>query len=181
MEREVKDKVTSQPGYQNAYVAYDIHAIWNMTEQVCVECGAISVYALITKLPRTTEREGYQRYSKEFKEAVADLRRQGGVRQPLASGQQPHPDTIILEMIFNAIFILGLNPEQFKEKLTTIYGQQNWPAYDILSQELKTYAEATEQMEMLTTGKAIMMGSLRRTWEARILPWDAGTVEVRIT
>jgi hypothetical protein len=27
MEREVKEKVTSQPGYQNAYVAYNIHAI----------------------------------------------------------------------------------------------------------------------------------------------------------
>jgi hypothetical protein len=48
MERELKDKVTSQPGYQNTYVAYDIHAIWNMTEQVCVGRGAISVYALIT-------------------------------------------------------------------------------------------------------------------------------------
>jgi hypothetical protein len=120
MEREVKDKVTSQPGYQNAYVAYGIHAIWNMTKEVCVERGAISVYALIRKLLRTSQREGYQRYSKEFKEAVADLRRQGGARQPLASGQQPQADTVILEMIFNTIFILGLN----QEKLTTIYGQQ---------------------------------------------------------
>jgi hypothetical protein len=43
-----------------------------MTEQV---------YALITKLLRTTQRERYQRYSNEFKEAVADLRRQRGARQ----------------------------------------------------------------------------------------------------
>jgi hypothetical protein len=125
MEREVKDKVTSQQEYQNAYVAYNIHVIWNMTEQICVGRGAISVYALITKLLKTTQREGHQKYSKEFKEAVADLRRQGGARQPLAPGQQPNSDAVILEMIFNTIFILGLNQEQFKEKLTTIYGQQN--------------------------------------------------------
>jgi hypothetical protein len=36
MEREFKDKVTSQPGYANAYVAFNILEIWNMTEQVCV-------------------------------------------------------------------------------------------------------------------------------------------------
>jgi hypothetical protein len=80
-----------------------------MTAQVCVRRGEISFYALIRKLLRTTQREGYQRYSKEFKEAVADLRRQRGARQPLAPGQQPHPDTVIMKMIFNTIFILGLN------------------------------------------------------------------------
>jgi hypothetical protein len=55
MEREVKDKVTSQPGYANAYVVFSILEIWMMTEQVCVGRRAISVYTLITKLLRTTQ------------------------------------------------------------------------------------------------------------------------------
>jgi hypothetical protein len=65
-------KVTSQPRYANAYVAFNILEIWNMTEQVCVGRGAISVHTLIIKLFRTTHREGYQRFANEFKDTVAD-------------------------------------------------------------------------------------------------------------
>jgi hypothetical protein len=175
MEREVKDKVTSQPGHANAY---NILEIWNMTEQVCVGRGTISVYTLITKLLRTTQWEGYQRFAKEFKKTVADLKRQGGPRQPLVQGQAAHPDTVILEKIFNTIFILRLNQERFKEKLTTIYGQQNWPDYEALSQELNMYTEATERMEMPTNGKSnndeiigAHMGKVETTMEC----WNCGS------
>ena len=52
-------------------------------------------------------------------------------------------------MVFNALFILGLNQEQFKDKLAPIFGERVWPDYQDLSVELNTYAEATERMKEL--------------------------------
>jgi hypothetical protein len=85
---------------------------------------------------------------------------------------------VILEKIFNAIFILGLNQEQFKEKLATIYGQQNWPDYEVLSQELNMYAEVTEQMETLTSGKCNnygIIGAHMGKAETTIKCWKCGS------
>jgi len=67
---------------------------------------------------------------------VVDLRAQGNAQQ-------------VLEMVFNALFILGLNQEQFKERLTAIYGARAWPAFDVLSGELHLYAESTERMKAI--------------------------------
>jgi hypothetical protein len=71
-----------------------------------------------------------------FKEMVVDLRAQGNAEE-------------VLHMVFNALFILGLNQEQFKDKLTPIFGERVWPDYQDLSAELNTYAEATERMKEL--------------------------------
>ena len=67
---------------------------------------------------------------------VVDLRAQGNAQD-------------VLDMVFNALFILGLNQEQFKEKLTTVYGRQVWPDFDVLSGELHMYAESTERMKAI--------------------------------
>ena len=55
----------------------------------------------------------------------------------------------IVAKIFNTLFIMGLNQEQFKEKLSTIYGANDWPDYQDLSAELHIFAEATERMNEL--------------------------------
>jgi hypothetical protein len=103
---------------------------------------------------------------------------QGGARQPRAPGEKPHAHTVILEMIFNMIFILGLNQEQFKEKLITIYGQQNWPSYDVLSQELNMCAKATERMKMLTAGKSNNDGIIKAhigSTDSSMECWNCGS------
>jgi len=137
MEREVKDKVQSSEEYEEAYATFDVLTIWQLTEQVCVGRSAVSVYAMTAKLLKLKQTKEYSSYAKEFREAIADLIRQGDPQE-------------VLNRIFNTIFILGLNQEQFKDKLAIVYGQQNWPAYDVYMAELHVYAEATERMKSLT-------------------------------
>jgi hypothetical protein len=71
--------------------------------------GAILVYALIVRLLKHVQDGSYTKYEKSFKEMVIDLRAQGNAND-------------VLGLIFNSLFILGLNQEQFKDKLTPIYG-----------------------------------------------------------
>ena len=50
MERDVRDKVVTSEGYERAYAAYDLLALWNITEQVVMGRGNVSVYALTARL-----------------------------------------------------------------------------------------------------------------------------------
>jgi hypothetical protein len=65
---------------------------------------------------------------------VIDLRAQGNAND-------------ILGMIFNSL--LGLNQEQFKDKLTPIYGERIRPDNQVLAAELNMYTEAAERMKEL--------------------------------
>jgi hypothetical protein len=136
MDKEVKESLTTAPGYQDAYNAFDLLRIYNMTEQVVLGRGAISVYALIIRLLKSSQVGSYNKFEKEFKDNVHDLRAQGNPEE-------------LLQKIFNALFIIGLDQEQFKDKLTPIYGARDWPNYEQLSEELHTYAESTERMKEL--------------------------------
>ena len=136
MDKEVKNALTTTEGYQQLYDTFDILGIWNMTEQTVMGRGAISVYTVVVRLLKCMQNDGYTMYEKEFKELVVDLRAQGNADQ-------------ILTCIFNALFIMGLNQEQFKDRLTQIYGLRDWPDYVQLSGELHTYAEATDRMQEL--------------------------------
>ena len=136
MEREVRDKVTTSEGYEQAYGNYDLLSLWNIVEQVVLGRGAISIYALTARLLGLKQTGDYARFSKEFRESVVDLLRQGDPAE-------------ILESIINTLFVLALNQEQFKEKLTPIYGSRVWPNYEELSVELHAYVEATERLRKL--------------------------------
>ena len=136
MDRDIRDKVMTSEGYEEAYAAYDILNLWNIVEQVVLGRGAISIYALTARLLSLKQTGEYSRFVREFKGAVTDLMRQG------------EPE-YILEVITNTLFILALNQEQFKEKLTPIYGARQWPDFEHLSNELTAYVEATERMRKL--------------------------------
>ena len=92
------------------------------------------MYTLIIRLLKHAQDSIYTNYEKMFKEMVVDLRAQGNAEE-------------VLNMVFNTLFILGLNQEQLKDKLTLIFGERVWPDYQDLSAELNTYAEATERMK----------------------------------
>jgi hypothetical protein len=164
MDKDVKDALTTSPGYQEFYDEFNLLEIWNLTQQVVLGRGAISVYALIVRLLKHTQDGAYTKYEKQFKEMAIDLRAQGNAQQ-------------VLDMVFNALFILGLNQDQFKDRLTPIYGARDWPNYLNLSAELNTYAEATERMKELKKdnnegkvkayGTRIENGDTRCCWNCR--------------
>ena len=59
---------------------------------------------------------------------VVDLRAQGNAQD-------------VLDMVFNQ--------EQFKDRLTAVFGARAWPDFDVLSAELHLYAESTESIKAI--------------------------------
>jgi len=166
---EVKSALTTSPGYQQLFDNYDILGMWQLTEQVCLGRGAISVYTMVVRTLKLKQEESYYQYQKDFKRMVVDLRAQG----------QPGD---ILQKIFNALFIMGLNQEQFRDKLTRVYGDQQWPDFEALSAELHTYAEATQRMSELRkdNNEGKIQANTVRANEAitsRRQCWNCGSVE----
>jgi len=52
------------------------------------------------------------------------------------------------------LFVIGLDQDYFKNKLTPILGQRDWPEYDALSQELHTYVESRRHMQIALRDKS---------------------------
>jgi hypothetical protein len=139
MDKEVYDEISNDQTYDAIMQSFDLLKLWNLMEQVCVGRGAVSVYTVITRLLRLKQ-DGDQfiSYNKTFAELVVDLKQQGNSDE-------------ILKKILNALYIIGLNQEQFKDVLTPIYGKQDWTDRDVLSKELTIYAESTSRMKTLLT------------------------------
>jgi hypothetical protein len=70
-------------------------------------------------------------YTKSFKDLVADIGRLGDEKKQL-------------EMIFNALYVVGINQSHFKDRIKKIYGSKQWPSYKELGAELHTYSLATK-------------------------------------
>lgn len=169
----VKSAMTTSPGYAAMFDAYDIHGLWRLTEQVCLGTGAISVYTLIARLLQLNQRGSYNDYQKDFKRLVMDLRNQG----------EAH---VVLDKIFNALFILGLDQEQFRDKLAIVYGTRDWPGYEALSAELHTYVESKLRMSELrkdnNEGKItanVAKEQRRDGSEKRMQCWNCGSYDHR--
>jgi hypothetical protein len=103
---------------------------------VVIGRGAVSIYATTAKLLRLKQTGDYTRYAKEFKEVVHDLKSQGTPEE-------------VLNKIIDTMFILGLNREQFKQKLAIVYGKRDWPNVNDFSTELHMYAEATDRLKII--------------------------------
>lgn len=135
LDTKVKNKVTGAPGWKAAYDGFNLLQVWLIVEEVVLGSGSISGYQLITRLIKLKQEGDYSEYCKTFVEAVTNLLKQGDTAEA------------ILVKIVDTLFVLGLNHEQFKEKLTPIYGSKEWPHYQDLSAELYTYSEAIRGME----------------------------------
>ena len=137
MDREVLDAVTVSEGYDRALMEADLFTMWNIAEQVTTGRGAASVYGLITKLLQLKQ-EGLRfiAFEKEFKDTTRELTAQGTAEERE-------------QQIFNALFVMGVNQEQFKTRLNVIYGTRVWPGYNELAEEFQQFAESTERINEL--------------------------------
>jgi len=75
MDKDVKDSLVTSAGYQAVYNDLNIHEIWNLTEQVVVGSGAISVCSLFTRLLKQTQTGAYTKYENDLKDMVVDSRK----------------------------------------------------------------------------------------------------------
>lgn len=138
MERDIRDKVEAAQGFQQAIRTANLIEVWNLTEQVVQGVGAISIYALTSRFMRMRQKgpEDWAHYAKEWRTVVTDLLRLGNHQQ-------------VLEAIFNTHLVLTVDQTQFKEKLTPIYGTNQWPDYAALLDELTTYAGNRERLDRI--------------------------------
>lgn len=86
----------------------------------------------MTKMEGTSSTD-YTEYIRKYNDLVADVKKIG-------------TDAEILEKLFNAKFIGGLNKEVFVEQLRSIYGRKDWPPYRPLQEELTRYINASKGM-----------------------------------
>jgi hypothetical protein len=137
MDKEVYDEVSNDQEYDKIMQDFDLLKLWNLMEQVCVGRGAVSIYSVITRLLKLKQaKDEFVAYNKTFSELIADLNQQGTADQ-------------ILKKIMNALYIIGLDQDQFKDVLTPIFGKQDWPERETLAKDLAIYAESTSRMRSL--------------------------------
>jgi hypothetical protein len=140
IEKNLRDELTQIPGYDEAYRQLDLLQLWRLIEQSCVGRGAVSIFQLVARILGMKQNGGsYTSYAKNFKDSVTDLRRQ--------VVNNNYED--LFNIIMDVVFIMGLNQEQFKDKLKDVYSQREWPHYNEFSNTLQEYVENLNRMENL--------------------------------
>ena len=81
-------------------------------------------------------------------------------------------------MVFNALFVFGLNQDQIKERLTAVYGMRVWPDYNVLSNEFHMYLESTERITVISrstmTVKSVRLRYKLECSNRKVTHGDAG-------
>jgi hypothetical protein len=87
MEREVRDKVESQPDFRAAMNAGDLFRVWELTEEVVRGRGAISVYTIAFRLLKLKQKSAgdFVKFGKEWRDLVTDLLRTGDPAEVLVT------------------------------------------------------------------------------------------------
>ena len=99
--------------------------------------GAHSAYVSMMRFINLKQKSdnliGFTEYVKKYNETVTDLMRVGD-RDPAK----------VLRWLFNAKFVQGLHPEQFRDHIKNIMGKEQWPDYEALQAQLKRYVTASK-------------------------------------
>lgn len=127
LDKSLRAAVTQHPDYAAGKLNDDVITLWDIVIECATGKGAQGVYLVMTRFLNLRQKSGnpadFFEYVREYNEAVKLITR-------LCSPDQ------VLEMLFNAKFIDGLNPEQFQDQLKTIMCQQTWPDYKSLQNQL---------------------------------------------
>jgi len=137
LERPIREKLTTQEGYGEAFRRYDVLAMWKLLERVVQGSGTVSIYQHALRLLRMRQVGAFQTYVKEFREIVSDLNK---------LKNEGHD---VLAVIIDTLFTLGLNQEQFKDLLKDVYSKTEWPKHDVFAVQCGNYLENTTRVENL--------------------------------
>ena len=103
---------------------------------LCWKRSSLSIFGDHATIETEARKNEFVSYNKAYIELWVDLRQQGSSDE-------------ILKKIDNALYIIALFQEQFKDLLTPIYGKKDWTEGDVLSKELSVYAESISQMKTI--------------------------------
>jgi hypothetical protein len=140
MDSDVRTRVTQVQGYEDAVADGNLHQVWQHVQTVCVGNGAVSIYHVTTQFWELKQKgsQDFPQFTQKWNDVVKQLNSFGEPQQ-------------ILDAIMNTKFIMGLDQEFFKEKLTPIYGRNQWPNHADLLPELNTYFLNLEKIKAVNT------------------------------
>jgi len=137
IERPIRDKLTTQEGYGEAFRRYDVLTVWKLLEKVVQGSGTVSIYQLALRLLKAKQVGAFSAYVKEYREIVLDLNKLKDTGHD------------VLAVIIDTLFTLGLNQEQFKDLLKDVYSKTEWPKHDAFAVQCANYLENTTRVENL--------------------------------
>ncbi len=137
IERPIRDKLTTQEGYGEAFRRYDVLTVWKLLEKVVQGSGTVSIYQLALRLLKAKQVGAFSAYVKEYREIVLDLNKLKDTGHD------------VLAVIIDTLFTLGLNQEQFKDLLKDVYSKTEWPKHDVFAVQCANYLENTTRVENL--------------------------------
>ena len=128
--------MATSPAYVKARAEGDVLSLWNLLKVASTGTGSALIYSSITKLVSMRQRDqDTSSFVLEFTNTVEDLKRL-------------EPDEkVLLENIFNTLFIISLDQTKFEKKLTPIYATDQWPKYTVFAQEIVTYERNISSIE----------------------------------
>jgi len=137
IERPIKEKLTTQEGYGEAFRRFDVLAVWKLLERVVQGSGTVSIYQQVLRLLRLKQTGAFSAYWKEYREIIMDLNK---------LKDDGHD---VLAVIIDTLFIINLNQEQFKDLLKDVYAKTEWPKHDAFAVQCGNYLENTARVENL--------------------------------
>jgi hypothetical protein len=132
--KSLRNSVTQHKSFATAFEEYDSIRLFEIVVECATGQGAHSVYVLMMRFialkQKSKSTADFSEYVKKYNETVTDLIRLGTPEQ-------------ILKWLFNAKFVEGLIAEQFPDRLSKIFGEDEWPNYIDLQAELLRFINAT--------------------------------------
>ncbi len=138
LDKSLRAAVTQHPDYKRAKLNNDVIGLWDIVIDSATGKGAHSIYVSMMKFINLRmvgqNSTDYTEYSKKYNDVVADIQRMGNA-------------DFILQSLFNAKFVEGLNTTTFADQIKTIMGSVTWPDYRVLHGELMRYVNARKGMQ----------------------------------
>lgn len=150
---EVKASVLNHDGYKVALAEMNVLRMWQIVEEVALGRAAVTVYTILTRVLSLRQNGSYQEYLKAFRDLVTDLTAHGSSEE-------------LLRKMWNTLFVMGLDRDQFAVKLNEIMGKREWPDFEELARELLVFTESREQLKR---AEGTIMGGL-----------DPGVIEANV-
>ncbi len=127
---ELRIKLEAHEDYANALGTFDFLKLYNIVEQIVLGRGSVSIYQAILRIINLKQTPNeYVRFQNTFSDAAYEL-------QKIAENDPDNGYKKIVNKFLDVLFILGVDQTEFKDKLTPVYGEKEWPGWETFMRTL---------------------------------------------
>ena len=121
----MRDLIIAHDDYEQAYSDFNLLKLWEIIVFKSTGLGSSSISVDLSKLVKLKQGDnGLERYINSSRELTSNL-------------MKKEPDSMkLLNYMFDALFITGLNEHEFSSELNKIYAKSIWPDRNELAAEL---------------------------------------------